>query len=75
MLKNVMKKNKQPVSKKVFTDIYDNTNFSVYHPKKDQCDICCSYQTKNISEEDWNVHIKDKNRSREEKNRDKEKLC
>lgn len=65
--------NKQPVSRKIFNEIYNKTNFSVYHPKKDQCDICCSYQTKNIGEDEWNEHIKDKDRSREEKNRDKEK--
>jgi len=65
--------NKQSVSTKIFAELYGKTNFSVYHPKKDQCDICCSYQTKNIGENEWNEHIKDKDRSREEKNRDKEK--
>lgn len=47
-----IEENKQQVSRKIFTDVYNNTktNFSVYHPKKDQCDICCSYQTKNIRE-------------------------
>lgn len=64
---------KQPVSRKIFTDIYEKTNFSVYHPKKDQCDICCSYQTKNIEENEWSKHMKDKDRSREEKTRDNEK--
>jgi len=65
--------NKQLVSRKIITKVYNKTNFSVYHPKKDQCDICCSYQTKNIEEDEWKEHIKDKDRSREEKNRDKEK--
>lgn len=68
--------NKQPVSRKIFTDIYEKTNFSVYHPKKDQCDICCSYQTKNIEENEWSKHMKDKDRSREEKKLEtKKKLC
>lgn len=61
------------MSTKIFAEFYGKTNFSVYHPKKDQCDICCSYQIKNIGEDEWNEHIKDKDRSREEKNRDKEK--
>jgi len=59
--------NKQPASRKIFNEIYNKTNFSVYHLKKDQCDICCSYQTKNIREDEWNVHIKDKDRSRKKK--------
>lgn len=66
--------NKQSVSRKVFTEVYNETNFSVYHPKKDQCDICCSYQTKNIGENEWNEHIMDKNKSREEKQKDKKNL-
>lgn len=65
--------NKKSVSRKIFPQVYNKTNFSVYHPKKYQCDICCSHLTKNIGENEWNEHIKDKDRSREKKNRDKEK--
>ena len=43
--------------------------YSIYSPKKDQCDICTSY---NITEEEYKQHILLKTEGRLEKNRDNE---
>lgn len=66
-------KGKTFVSRKTFIDIFEEKNLSLFQPKKDQCDICCGYKTNNISDEDYNKHIQDKDRSRHKKNMDKEK--
>lgn len=44
---------------------------SIYSPRKDQCDLCCSYKESHVSEEDYAFHIAMKNRAREEKVNDK----
>jgi len=40
--------------------------FSIYSPRKDLCDLCCSYKAGNITEENYALHIAMKNRAREE---------
>ena len=46
--------------------------YSIYSPKKDQCDICTSYNTANITEEEHKEHILLKTEARLEKNRNNE---
>ena len=46
--------------------------YSINSPKKDQCDICTSYNTANITEEEHKQHILLKTEARLEKNRDNE---
>ena len=46
--------------------------YSIYSPKKDQCDICTSYNTANITEEEHKQHILLKTEERLEKNRHNE---
>ncbi|KAK6186042.1 hypothetical protein SNE40_008154 [Patella caerulea] len=65
--------NKTFCGRKLFFQIFDEMNLSLYVPKKDQCDTCIAYQTKNISEEEYNSHIEKKEAAREEKGRDKER--
>lgn len=62
----------EKISRTTFNEIFEDNNISIYHPKKDQCDTCCAYQTKNI-DYIMNDHIKDKDRSRYEKQKDKER--
>lgn len=64
---------KTPLSRTYFSDAFEANNLSLFSPKKDQCDQCCGHGTGNISDQDWNKHIEDKNRSRKEKEMDKEK--
>lgn len=48
-----------------------NKNVSLFLPKKDQCDLCCSYTAGNLSESDYLAHIEKKNDARDEKSKDK----
>lgn len=57
---------------KLFKRLFDDMNLSLYQPKKDQCDICCSYESNNISDEEYNEHIVRKDAARNEKCLDKE---
>lgn len=46
--------------------------------KKDQCDFCCAYRQDNVSKEEYNIHIRKKEKekeAREEKCKDKEESC
>ena len=50
-------------------------NLSLFVPKKDQCDTCYAFKAGNISKEDYDQHITEKNRGRAEKERDKQKAA
>lgn len=57
---------------KAFLDVFNDMNLSLFRPKKDQCDVCCSYKTKNINEEIYNSHQLKKEEARREKENDKQ---
>jgi len=40
--------------------------FSIYQPRKDLCDTCSSYKVKQVNEENYELHIAQKNQAREE---------
>ncbi|CAG9760386.1 unnamed protein product [Ceutorhynchus assimilis] len=51
--------------------IFEELKLSLYAPKKDLCDVCEAYNTKNLSEEKYNMHQTFKQEARQEKERDK----
>lgn len=59
------------VSIKTFTSLFEELNLSLFIPKKDQCDVCTSFKTTNISEENYLQHQKRKEDARNEKEKDK----
>ena len=63
---------KTPLSIFTFNKIFDNQNLSIYHPRKDQCDICCQYKVKQLPEDEYQKHIDNKNLAQKEKADDKE---
>lgn len=65
-------KSKVPVSKYTFDLYIKKLNISIFHPRKDQCDVCSAYEAKNISDEIYQKHQNDKARARAEKEKDKE---
>ena len=70
--KNACEVESQPyLGIKLFCLTFEKLNLALFHPKKDQCDLCCSYKVGNVSEEDYNMHITKKNRARAEKTTDK----
>lgn len=38
----------QPLSRQVFSTIFHDLNLSLFHPKKDQCDTCCTFKAGNL---------------------------
>ncbi|XP_062301193.1 uncharacterized protein LOC134006123 [Scomber scombrus] len=47
----------RPLSSKVFTEEFKQQNLGLYHPKKDQCDTCCSFKAGNLAENEWQDHL------------------
>lgn len=59
--------NYSAASRKIFSKVLSQENIGIHHPRKDQCDTCCSYKTGNISKEEYETHIAKKNEAREAK--------
>ncbi|GAA6090909.1 uncharacterized protein LOC125141393 [Tachysurus ichikawai] len=66
-------KNVTPLSRQVFTDEFKRLNLGIYHPKKDQCNICCAFKTGNLPDDEWQHHLLQKEEARTEKLSDKSK--
>lgn len=54
-----------------FSNSFSDMNFSLFKPKKDQCDVCLGFKTKNIDESVYIKHLDKKAAARDEKVRDK----
>lgn len=61
----------QAVCRRKFFALFDDQNLSIHHPKKDRCDVCCSYEAGNLGEDEYKIHIKNKEDARAEKRTDK----
>ncbi|XP_077103049.1 uncharacterized protein LOC143753996 [Siphateles boraxobius] len=66
-------KNVTPLSRQVFTNEFKRLNLGLYHPKKDQCNICCAFKTGNLPDDEWQHHLLQKEEARAEKLSDKSK--
>lgn len=62
-----------PLSRQVFAEEFNQLNLALYHPKKDQCDTCCSYKAGNVPEDVWQTHCLKKEEARKDKEEDKQK--
>lgn len=51
--------------------MFEDLNLSLFSPKKDECDICVGYKTKNIDNIQYTEHITRKEQARKEKEEDK----
>ncbi|KAK9702575.1 Dual specificity protein phosphatase, N-terminal half [Popillia japonica] len=56
-----------------FRKIFNEKNLSLFTPKKDRCDLCIEYEKRNLHEDKWKEHVEDKNRSRDERSKDKDR--
>lgn len=65
--------NVTPFKRNSVMKVFEENRISIFKPRKDQCDTCISYKTKQVTDEEYNKHIIEKNRAREEKEIDKEK--
>lgn len=55
----------------VFLNEMKKSNIDIFHPRKDQCDLCFSHKMGNLTDEVYEQHLAQKNRARAEKQRDK----
>ncbi|CAH1099611.1 unnamed protein product [Psylliodes chrysocephalus] len=62
----------KPLSTFVFDELFEKKNLGIFQPRKDQCDMCCSFKTGNIDQKEYEAHIVSKDRARIEKQIDKE---
>ena len=52
---------RQPVGRHVFVDVMKEMNMDIHQPRKDQCDVCCSFKTGNIMKQEYDDHVIKKN--------------
>ena len=52
---------RQPVGRHVFVDVMKEMNIDIHQPRKDQCDVCCSFKTGNIMKQEYDDHVIKKN--------------
>lgn len=55
-----------------FCCVFEELKLSIFKPRKDECDTCYAYKTKQISENEYNIHIAKKDRARSEKVKNKD---
>ena len=55
-----------------FREVFHQENYSVFIPRKDQCDICVSAKHDNIDDLIFQAHLNSKDQARAEKSADKE---
>ncbi|CAH1100729.1 unnamed protein product [Psylliodes chrysocephalus] len=53
--------------------IANDIKLSLFCPRKDLCDLCFKYKNNNLSEEDYQAHIRKKDSAGEEKQRNKDR--
>lgn len=80
LYKEECQKHNKPIAKQcIYRQIFNNEfNISWYTPKKDQCSLCTNYVNsnedgKNDLEQEYEAHIRNKNKSRIEKKSDIDK--
>lgn len=54
----------------IFAELLKESNYSIFKPRKDQCDMCMSHKAGNLSDEDYKKHRQQIKKMREEKYND-----
>ncbi|CAH2090939.1 unnamed protein product [Euphydryas editha] len=67
------KSEKIALSRWTLCRVFDELNLSLFTPKKDQFDTCCSHKVGNITDDIYNRHIRSKNMARNKKAMDKDR--
>ena len=62
---------RQPLNKHALNEAFQQSNLSLYTPKKDMCDVCISHEVGNVPDDVLNAHILEKEAARNEKELDK----
>ena len=56
----MIEEGKQWGSTALFDQVFQEMNISLFSPRKDQYDTCCSFKAGNISKATWKKHVKKK---------------
>lgn len=64
-------RDEKPLSIASFCYMFEDMNLALFSPKKDECDTCVGYRTKNIAEQKYQEHIQKKEEARQAKEKDK----
>lgn len=65
--------NSSSASWSVFSRVMYKLNIDLYQPKKDQCETCIKHKLGTVSDEEFKIHQNKKDKSRAEKEKDKER--
>ena len=65
----------KPICRQIFAKIIDDKKVSIHVPRKDQCDLCCSYAAGNLGQDAYEDHILKKDEARMAKNLAKYSCC
>ena len=55
--------------------VFDESKYSVFVPRKDQCDVCLGFKHGSVSKEEYEKHRKLKDQARDMKTKDKTEAC
>lgn len=64
---------KTPLYRALFSNMYYSMNLSIHPIKKNKCDFCTQHEVGQLSDEKWGIHIKKKDKARDEKKRTRTK--
>ena len=59
--------NQEPACRQSFTEVLRECNIAIHSPRKDQCDVCCSYNLGLIHQDEYSEHIQKKNEAHQAK--------
>lgn len=60
---NCLNKNLEAVSIFTFSQMFEELNLALFMPRKDQCDICIGFKVKQVTQNDYSVHVSKKKTS------------
>lgn len=65
----------KPLSRFTFDLMIKDKNIGFQPPKKDRCDLCITHEVCNIVEELYQIHLRNKEKARQEKGNDKNEVA
>lgn len=54
-----------------FSEEFDKQNLALFRPRKDQCDTCVGFKAKQVTQNEYDLHVKRQKRAKAEKDCDK----
>ncbi|KAJ8877398.1 hypothetical protein PR048_021852 [Dryococelus australis] len=61
----------EPLSACTFSQVFGEQSVSLYRPKKDECDLCAAFKFGNLSQDQCDIHLQEKERQERKNYSDK----